>query len=203
MKRFILTGTPGCGKTSILNALEARGYAVVGEAATDLIAMDQAQGGRSPWTKAGFLERVVALQKQRQLRASGEVAFFDRSPICTCALAIYLGVSPPPPLVLELERLRDQRIYDSEVFFIRNLGFCEPTPARQMTYSDRPVSPPSPRRSPGACSSGSPPGWGDGERPSGTRQVGIQGHGPGPGPFRLGAPAQGGQEPALGENGLR
>ena len=136
MKRFILTGTPGCGKTSILHALEARGYAVVGEAATDLIAMDQAQGCRSPWTKAGFIERVVALQKQRQLRASGEVAFFDRSPICTYALAIYLGVSPPPPLVLELERLRDQRIYDSEVFFIRNLGFCEPTPARQMTYSD-------------------------------------------------------------------
>lgn len=29
MVRVILTGTPGCGKTSILHALEARGYGVV------------------------------------------------------------------------------------------------------------------------------------------------------------------------------
>ena len=34
MKRYILTGTPGAGKTSIIQALALRGYCVVEEAAT-------------------------------------------------------------------------------------------------------------------------------------------------------------------------
>jgi predicted ATPase len=38
MRRFIMTGAPGSGKTSILRALENLGYAVVEEAATDAIA---------------------------------------------------------------------------------------------------------------------------------------------------------------------
>jgi predicted ATPase len=36
MKRFILTGAPGAGKTSILRVLAATGYPVVDEAATDV-----------------------------------------------------------------------------------------------------------------------------------------------------------------------
>ena len=42
MKRYILTGTPGCGKTAILRALELAGYPVVEEAATDIIALRNA-----------------------------------------------------------------------------------------------------------------------------------------------------------------
>ena len=44
MKRYILTGTPGAGKTSILRMLAARGHSVVEEAATSLIALGQAGG---------------------------------------------------------------------------------------------------------------------------------------------------------------
>jgi len=46
MRRFIMTGAPGSGKTSILRALENLGYAVVEEAATDAIAAHHAQGHR-------------------------------------------------------------------------------------------------------------------------------------------------------------
>jgi len=38
MKRYILTGTPGAGKTVLLRALELRGYVVIEESATDFIA---------------------------------------------------------------------------------------------------------------------------------------------------------------------
>jgi predicted ATPase len=52
VKRFILTGAPGSGKTAILCQLELEGMGVVGEAATDVIALEQARGiaspGRSP-----------------------------------------------------------------------------------------------------------------------------------------------------------
>ena len=37
MKRYILTGAPGCGKTSIIHALEMTGCSVVRESATDII----------------------------------------------------------------------------------------------------------------------------------------------------------------------
>ena len=38
MKRYVLTGAPGSGKTSVLRALAATGYPVVDEAATDVMA---------------------------------------------------------------------------------------------------------------------------------------------------------------------
>ena len=37
MKRYILTGTPGSGKTTILHKLKSQGFRVVEEAATDII----------------------------------------------------------------------------------------------------------------------------------------------------------------------
>jgi predicted ATPase len=44
MKRFILTGAPGAGKTVILRQLECDGFGVVEEAATDVIALGEALG---------------------------------------------------------------------------------------------------------------------------------------------------------------
>ena len=69
MRRFILTGAPGAGKTSILNALAAKGYATVPEAATDVIAQEAAKGIAEPWRHPGFIDKIVALQVRRQTRA--------------------------------------------------------------------------------------------------------------------------------------
>ena len=94
MKRFVLTGAPGSGKTAILRQLEINGFSVVEEAATDVIALAQAQGVAEPWTQPSFIDSVADLQKQRQRRASREVdgiQFHDRSAVCTAALAAYLG----------------------------------------------------------------------------------------------------------------
>ncbi|MER6582341.1 AAA family ATPase, partial [Nonomuraea sp. NPDC001023] len=44
----VLTGTPGAGKTAVLRLLEVRGYSVVEEAATDVIALGQALGRAEP-----------------------------------------------------------------------------------------------------------------------------------------------------------
>src|SRR5918911_1067339 len=86
MKRYILTGTPGSGKTSILQELKSQGYGVVEEAATDVIACEQRRGNREPWLQPDFIDAIVRLQKQRQLEAamaSDELQWYDRSPICT------------------------------------------------------------------------------------------------------------------------
>lgn len=139
VRRFIITGAPGAGKTAILRHLELDGFSVVEEAATDVIAAAQAQGTAQPWTHPSFIDQIAHLQKDRQLRAShqpGAVQFHDRSVVCTAALAVYLGHPISPFLSGELERIRKDAIYQSRVFFIRNLGFITPTEARRITYEE-------------------------------------------------------------------
>lgn len=145
MRRYILTGTPGAGKTSILRGLQARGFEVVEEAATAVIAGLRALGVPEPWTDASFIDAIVARQRQLQVqlqlqqhqaetRAGIEV--YDRSPVCTHALSVYLGYPISATLAAELGRIRRERVYERQVFFIRNIGFCEPTPARRISFED-------------------------------------------------------------------
>jgi predicted ATPase len=139
MKRFILTGAPGAGKTAIIRQLERDGLSVVEEAATDVIALEQARGTADPWTNPSFIDSVANLQKQRQMRAScqpDEVQFHDRSPVCTAALAAYLGHPLSTAFSRELDRILAEGIYQHRVFFIRNLGFITPTEARRVTFEE-------------------------------------------------------------------
>lgn len=139
MKRYILTGTPGSGKTSILHELKSHGYCVVEEAATDVIAREQMRGNLEPHLRPDFIDAIVRLQKQRQLEAAmcpDDPQWYDRSPVCTLALSRYLGYPPSASLVEELERIERERIYQRQVFFIENLGFCQPSEARKITFEE-------------------------------------------------------------------
>jgi predicted ATPase len=139
VKRFIITGAPGSGKTAIIRQLELDGFSVVEEAATDVIAAAHARGAAEPWTDPSFIDVIVELQKARQIRASyqpGDIQFHDRCVVCTAALAIYLGYPMSRFLASELERIQKEAIYESRVFFIRNLGFVKPTEARRISFED-------------------------------------------------------------------
>ena len=81
MPGYILTGAPGSGKTAILRRLEIDGHPVVEEAATDVIALQQARGRPEPWREPDFAEQVLDLQRRRRRRAEmsgGDVVFDDR-----------------------------------------------------------------------------------------------------------------------------
>jgi predicted ATPase len=139
MRRFIITGAPGAGKTAILRQLELDGFSVVEEAATDIIAAAQARGTAQPWTDPAFIDAIAHLQHDRQIRASLEphgVQFHDRCVVCTAALALYLGYPFSPFLTGELERVKKEALYQSRVFFVRNLGFVRPTEARRISLED-------------------------------------------------------------------
>jgi predicted ATPase len=139
VRRFIITGAPGAGKTAIIRQLELEGFSVVEEAATDVIAAAQAQGTAQPWTQPSFLDAIAKLQRERQIRASyqpDEVQFHDRCVVCTAALAVYLGYPYTPLLAGELKRVKAEAIYQHRVFFIRNLGFITPTEARRITFEE-------------------------------------------------------------------
>jgi len=134
VRRYVLTGAPGSGKTTVLRTLQRRGWAVVGEAATDLITREP--GIDAPWRAEGF-DTLVTLQRERQQRplAPGtRVQFYDRSPLCTLALAHWVGQAIT--LANEIARIAEQRLYQRRVFFIRPLGFIEPTAVRRIGYQD-------------------------------------------------------------------
>ncbi|MBI1327538.1 MAG: AAA family ATPase [Alphaproteobacteria bacterium] len=139
MKRYILAGTPGVGKTTLLRAFDDLGYPVVEEAATDLITRHYTHGAAEPWKRPAFIDNIVKLQKERQLEApdkAGDVQFHDRAVVCTYALAQYLGFDISDVLMEEINRTVSENVFERDVFFIRPLGFCIPTDVRTINYDE-------------------------------------------------------------------
>jgi len=136
VKRFIFTGTPGSGKTSVLKLLKQKDYRVIPEAATDLIADTQKNGLMEPWKDPSFIEAITFIQKQRQRQTKGDLQFYDRSPFCTLSLKKYLKFQESNALKEEIERCLKEGIYQNKVFFFENLGFIEHTEARKISYEE-------------------------------------------------------------------
>jgi predicted ATPase len=139
MKRYIVTGAPGAGKTAIIRQLEIDGTSVVEEAATDVIALWQAKGIAEPWARPEFIDAVVSLQQTRERRAvcaTDLIQFHDRSVVCTAALADYLGFPRPQNLLQELRRVRAENVFQRRVLFLKNMEFITPTDARRISYEE-------------------------------------------------------------------
>ena len=128
MRRYIL-----------IRALEMTGASIVAEAATDIIAYKQMQGVAEPWKNGDFIDYIIRLQKHRQIDLSDEYSelhFYDRSPVCNYALAMYLNFQTSTNLIQEIERIKKHSIYAQKVFFLDNLGFIENTDARQISFEE-------------------------------------------------------------------
>jgi predicted ATPase len=138
MQRYIFTGAPGSGKTTLINELARHGYTVIPEAATDLIAAEQLKGNLQPWSAPQFMDKIIKLQQARQVAGSlsdSPVQLFDRSPPCTLALSKFLGFPISSVINDEIARITAENIYSPQVFFIENLGNCQQTAIRQISFA--------------------------------------------------------------------
>lgn len=80
-QRYIITGGPGVGKTTLLQALVAKGFPCVPESARDVINEQLKQGSQLvPWIdNPGFSNLVLEKVVQRYLNApDDQLVFFDR-----------------------------------------------------------------------------------------------------------------------------
>ncbi len=81
LKRYVLTGGPGCGKTSILTGLEMRGELVVREAARDYYLLERARGIVAPTELDSFEAEILRLHlmRERAIPTEGRArVFLDR-----------------------------------------------------------------------------------------------------------------------------
>ncbi len=96
---FIISGGPGAGKTTIIEALHASGYTCVPEVARQIIQEQVKHNGNLlPWSDA---ERYAALMMQRSVQTYLEhlhiatPVFFDRGIPDTMAYANIIRLQPP------------------------------------------------------------------------------------------------------------
>ncbi|HLK46959.1 MAG TPA: AAA family ATPase [Bryobacteraceae bacterium] len=89
MSRIVITGAPGAGKTTLLLALQARGYAIVGDTARAVI-QDRRSRGLSPRPEPyAFAQQVLQIDIENFVRHASATSFvfFERGVLdALCAL---------------------------------------------------------------------------------------------------------------------
>jgi predicted ATPase len=131
-QRFILTGGPGVGKTTLIKEFNKEGITVVFEAAAAIIKEELDRGIEAPWADPTFNDRIVARQITHQdehLKTISEV-FFDRSPVDALSYSLLFNEIPSENIVETVKNILQEGYYNKVVFLIENLGFCEQTEIR-------------------------------------------------------------------------
>ena len=132
MKKYILTGGPGTGKSTLILALEQRGEHVIREAAEDYIKIRQAQGQPEPWTEPDFQEKILELQLKREAKIPQEAkrAFIDRG------VADGLAYTEEEQICKKIKEAEKQAGYAKKVFLVEHLGYTQKTEVRREDHEE-------------------------------------------------------------------
>ena len=132
IQKYVLTGGPGSGKSSIILALEQQGEFVIREAAEDYIRFRQAQGQEEPWTEPDFQDKILDLQIQRESRipSYAERVFIDRGQADGLAYAAE-GTKTYERIKAETSKTKYEQI-----FIIAHLDEIKKTAIRRENYEE-------------------------------------------------------------------
>ncbi|KYK26722.1 hypothetical protein AYK26_07225 [Euryarchaeota archaeon SM23-78] len=83
MKKYVITGGPSSGKSTLLRALEKKGFAVIEESAKEVIFLEKQRGVNEPWLEETFVDfqtKIVELQlkKEAEIPSDTDIVFIDR-----------------------------------------------------------------------------------------------------------------------------
>lgn len=115
MKRYVISGGPGVGKTTIIKILADRGFAIVPEAARLVIEEESTkQDGVLPWNNlALFQEKVINRQLELENKMREEVVFLDRGLVDSYGYCLN-GDIPIPGAIIENAYSRYDQIFLAE-----------------------------------------------------------------------------------------
>ncbi len=114
---YIITGGPGAGKTTLINALKEKGYCCIEESARLVIQEQMGSGGDAlPWNNIEkFRERMLAHALEsydRALKNHALITFFDRGVFDLIAYDRRTKMASSPDLRLAVQKM----LYNKKVF---------------------------------------------------------------------------------------
>ncbi len=136
---YIFTGGPGTGKTCVIKELEARGFGVIEEAATTVIAQELAKGEKTPWSEPWFEVKVAEVMEMRQAAARQQnknIVFLDRSPVDPITYILWYKKNLQQQAIKALDELMASGCFKQKVFLFQDLGFCENTEIRHENLTE-------------------------------------------------------------------
>lgn len=115
MQKFVITGAPGTGKTSIINHLKTKGYNCIDEISREIISEQIAINGEAlPWKNlSAFSERVFTLRESQLLNSKNTLLFFDRGIVDVYAYMKVDSLEIPKHLEESINKNR----YNTKVFY--------------------------------------------------------------------------------------
>jgi predicted ATPase len=132
MKRYIITGGPGIGKTTVIEILASKGYRIVPEAARMVIEEEEIKGSDVlPWVNLQKFQEVVA-ERQMYFEETNrdQITIHDRGIIDGFAYSSLGGVKHPE-IIEKLGRGRYEK-----VFILDPLPFYVDDPSRRETREE-------------------------------------------------------------------
>lgn len=116
-KKYILTGGPGCGKTTVLNELAQKGYQTCPEAYSELYKEFKAKNELDRFLPCTIEQRWLLMKKHEEQEAlldQDRIAFVDRSVPDVIFYGNYLRLDMPGDLLQIFENHKSEYV---KVFF--------------------------------------------------------------------------------------
>lgn len=134
LKKIVITGGPCTGKTTTIEALRKKGFAIIEETARFLIEEQLRIGGEIvPWKNILlFNEKVAHFQLTKEMALTEGTFFLDRGIVDNLAYCRWGNIEPPAPLLDAVKQLRYEK-----VFFLQKLPLFENDPVRRENLEEQ------------------------------------------------------------------
>jgi predicted ATPase len=109
--KYVITGGPCTGKTTMIEALKEQGYKTIQESATEIIKEEQANGVKAPQAEESFNSKVVGRQVKEEVEVGKEKeVFLDRSMIDPVAYCRFYGFDVPQDVMDKIKQSHNYKV---------------------------------------------------------------------------------------------